>query len=283
MTLSRRTTRRRRAVALAAIAVVVLAVAALVVRDALEPDQRGASVEQLTIASRAVHRDLDTSVVVPAGGARGRPLLVLLHGQGGDDASMLSDAFYAGLAQQGDRAPVVALPDGAESYWHDRRGANWGRYVTDEVIPAVARRFHTDPRRVAIGGVSMGGFGALDLARLHPGRFCAAGGHSPAIWQTGGETAAGAFDDAEDFGRHDLVATAREDPTAFAGTKLWLDAGDEDPFRGGDRTFVDALRAGGVHLRERVWPGKHEDAYWNRHWDEYLAFYARALRDCGRG
>jgi S-formylglutathione hydrolase FrmB len=227
-----------------------------------------------------VGRDLDTSVVVPAGGGRGRPLLVLLHGRGGDDSSMLDDAFFAAVAGQGRRAPVVALPEGAESYWHDRRGAAWGRYVMDEVIPTVARRFHTDPRRVAIGGVSMGGFGALDLARLHPGRFCAAGGHSPAIWETGGETAAGALDDAADFDAHDLIAVARDDPAAFAGTTLWLDHGDEDPFRGGDRTFVDALRDSGGHIRAHVWPGQHENAYWARHWDDYLRFYADALEHC---
>jgi S-formylglutathione hydrolase FrmB len=49
----------------------------------------------------------------------------------------------------------------------------------------------------------VGGFGAYDLARLNPGRFCAVGGHSPALWRSGGETAPGAVDDAEDFARHD--------------------------------------------------------------------------------
>jgi S-formylglutathione hydrolase FrmB len=54
--------------------------------------------------------------------------------------------------------------------------------VLDEVIPKALTVLHADPRRVAIGGISMGGFGAYDLARLDPGRFCAVGGHSAAIW-----------------------------------------------------------------------------------------------------
>ena len=45
----------------------------------------------------------------------------------------------------------------------------------------------------------MGGFGALDLALEHPGRFCAVGGHSAALWQRAGATAPGAFDNANDF------------------------------------------------------------------------------------
>jgi S-formylglutathione hydrolase FrmB len=54
------------------------------------------------------------------------------------------------------------------------------------VIPEVVKRFGADGRRVAIGGISMGGFGAYDIARLNPGRFCAVAGHSPALWRTGG-------------------------------------------------------------------------------------------------
>ena len=75
--------------------------------------------------------------------------------------------------------------------------------------PAGDLRLHADPRRVAIGGISMGGFGAYDLARLRPQRFCAVGGHSAALWLRGGDSAAGAFDDAADFARHDVVALAR--------------------------------------------------------------------------
>jgi S-formylglutathione hydrolase FrmB len=61
---------------------------------------------------------------------------------------------------------------------------------------------------VAIGGISMGGFGALNLARLDPRRFCAVGGHSAALWASGADSAAGAFDDAADFSRNDVIGTA---------------------------------------------------------------------------
>jgi S-formylglutathione hydrolase FrmB len=150
-----------------------------------------------------------------------------------------------------------------------------------EVIPAVERRFHTDPRRVAIGGISMGGFGAFNIARAHPGHFCAVGGHSPAIWQTGGETAPGAFDDSADFARNDLVATARSKPGRFAGPRLWLDAGRTDPFQPGDGAFVASLKHAHVPISAHLtWQGGHEHSYWQRHWPTYLAFYASALAHC---
>jgi pimeloyl-ACP methyl ester carboxylesterase len=116
---------------------------------------------------------------------------VFLHGKGENEDSNLDGPMFAALARLGDRAPDVVFPDGDEdSYWHDRESGAWGRYVIDEVIPQTLRRLHADPRRVAIGGLSIGGFGAYDLARLYPGKFCAVGGDSPALWVSGGESAA---------------------------------------------------------------------------------------------
>jgi S-formylglutathione hydrolase FrmB len=273
---------RRRALALISFAAVLVAGLA-VARPYIWPDKHGASTSHFDIDSRLTHHRLGVSVVVPAGAGDGRPLLVFLHGRNGTENSELrNEAMYAGLAKLGDRAPVVALPYGGKaSYWHDRRGGRWDAYVMREVIPAVERRFHTDPRRVAIGGISMGGFGAFDIARAHPGHFCAVGGHSPAIWQTGGETAPGAFDDAADFARNDLVGTARRKPGRFAGPRVWVDAGRTDPFQPGDRAFVQSLKHAGLPISAHLtWLGGHEHSYWQRHWPTYLAFYATALAHC---
>jgi S-formylglutathione hydrolase FrmB len=165
------------------------------------------------------------------------------------------------------------LPDGGDhSYYHDRRDGQWATYVMREVIPGAVRRLGADPRRVAIGGISMGGFGAFDLALHRPRRFCAVGGHSPAIWTSASQAAPGAFDDAADFARNDVVALARRRHPA---PRVWLDAGDADPFLPGARALATALGA-----RLRTAPGGHDDAYWRPHYGEYVRFYARALARC---
>jgi S-formylglutathione hydrolase FrmB len=121
----------------------------------------------------------------------------------------------------------------------------------------------------------MGGFGALDLARLHPRRFCAVGGHSPAVWRTGGETPAGAFDDAEDFSRHDLFAGP------FGGrAALWIDVGRGDPFHDAAGAYARLLRRHGRDVTLRISDGGHDREYWKRHLDAYLGFYADALARC---
>ncbi|HEY4281295.1 MAG TPA: hypothetical protein VGM91_23995 [Conexibacter sp.] len=150
---------RRRLLALAAVAlagVVVVLAARWIERLVRGYDPRGADVEHVVVHSRLLHRDLRQTLVAPAGGSRGRPLLVFLHGRedGGDgEDSNLSDELFAALARLGRRAPAIAfLNGGTSSYWHDRAGVPWGRYVLDEAIPAAARALGTDPRRVGSAG-----------------------------------------------------------------------------------------------------------------------------------
>ena len=245
-------------------------------------DTRGVRVLDLSLESAAVGEELEVDVVVPEGGASGRPLLVFLHGSGGSNDSHTADeAMFSALAELGDRAPAIVFPDGGyDSYWHDRDSGDWGRYVVEEAIPLAARETGADRSRVAIGGISMGGFGAYHLALAHPGRFCAVGGHSPALWLKAGETFPGAFDDVEDFERHDVIEAVRDDPGAFGDLPIWSDVGYADPFLSAHVSFSGALEAGDAELTARTWPGGHDLLYWDEHWDEYLRFYARALASC---
>jgi S-formylglutathione hydrolase FrmB len=270
-------------IAMIAALLTCLALAATVFAPA---DRQGTEVTHLTVHSVAVGEDLGVNVLVPRAmraKAGQRPLLVFLHGRGGSDGTFVeNEAVYEGLQKLGARAPIVAFPDGGDhSYWHDRGEGKWGRYVMREAIPTVERRFGADPGKVAIGGISMGGFGAYDLALLHPGRFCAVGGHSPALWFDGGETAPGAFESAADFDRNDVVGAIEADPDAFGGIPVWNDYGDSDPFRAYDEGFLSALESGDADLRSHSWPGGHDSGYWNAHWAAYLHFYAGALRHCG--
>lgn len=122
----------------------------------------------------------------------------------------------------------------------------------------------------------MGGYGAYEIAAVRPDRFCAVGGHSAAIWTAAGQSAPGAFDDAQDFNAHDIIALARRTGRhAWGGAKLWLDGGSEDPFHEGD---VGLAKAVGTPLH--VWSGGHNSDYWQAHYDDYLRFYANALAGC---
>jgi len=234
---------------------------------------RGATVTRFTLHSDLARRDLHEILVVPDGGGRDRELLVFLHGRGSPPDSNLRQPLFDALHDLGRQAPNVLLADGGDhSYWHDRRDGKWGTAVLREAIPAALARSHADERRVAIGGISMGGFGALDLARRAPGRFCAVGAHSAALWFRGADTPSGAFDDAEDFARHDVIGFART--RALYRVPVWIDVGRADPFLQADTALAHELRARGTRVRLVVHGGGHSG--WSSRMADYLRFYAAA-------
>jgi Putative esterase len=192
----------------------------------------------------------------------GNWLLVLMHGKGGSPSQFLGQPFFDTLAGLRTRAPDVLLLDGGDdSYWHNRADGAWGSMVLREAIPACIARTHA--RRVAIGGISMGGYGALLLGSRRRG-FCAVGVQSPALWLSAGETAPGAFDDAEDYERNDVFGLRPPHP-------LWIDLGASDPFRTATLTY--ARRA---HVHAHIKPGGHDSALWDAFTPKFLRFFAGA-------
>jgi enterochelin esterase-like enzyme len=221
---------------------------------------RGTLLVRFTLHSRLTHRDLHEVLVEPR--RHGKWLLVLLHGRGAGPSQFLSQPFFDTLASLGPRAPYVLLLDGGDhSYWHNRADGAWGSMVWNEAIPAGLRRTHA--RHVAIGGISMGGYGAL-LAGSRQRSFCAVGVQSPALWLSPSGTAPGAFDNARDYERNDVFKLRPPHP-------LWIDLGASDPFR--DATLAYARRAG---VTAHVWPGGHDTNFWEAHMPQFLRFFVSA-------
>jgi len=229
---------------------------------------------QFVVQSQLLGRPMYETLLAPEGGGKGRPLLVFLHGYGGTPSATADPAFRMALRRLGDRAPVVLFPEGDTGWWHDRNEGLWGTYVLMEAIPAALRRSGADPDRVAIGGISMGGFGALDLGRLAPEKFCAVGGHSPAVYERRADDTLFAFDNQADFDRHNLLTLARD--KSLYKAPVWIDVADQDGLRFTAKQLADELRDNGADVTFHMWPGAHEGPYWDRHFKDYLDFYADA-------
>ena len=222
----------------------------------------------LPLRAPGVERVLQARVLDPSQARDDAPLLVLLHFQGGSPELMITDELKAELRRLGERAPVVLLPESDDaSYWHDRDTGAWADMVVDVAIPRVAQEFGADEQRVAVAGVSMGGFGALHLAQRSPGRFCSVAAHSPAVFTKrprGRSPFAPAFDDRADFERNDVIRDAGRLPP---GT--WVDVGDDDPFAPAVRKLVERMR----EPRYREWDGPHDFSFWTKETRTWLRFH----------
>ncbi len=103
------------------------------------------------------------------------PVLYLLHGGGGNSMSWMSHTSIQRYAEE--KGIAVVLPAAGPSRWLDMKlGPAYGQYIAEE-LPQTIKRFFpktSDKREhTYIGGLSMGGGGALHLAMLYPERYAA--------------------------------------------------------------------------------------------------------------
>jgi len=153
------------------------------------PDQprltRSVAMRDVTFRSKSLNRDMPYRVILPARLAPGQKLqaVYLLHGGGGGFRDWSN---YSDVARFAESGLVLVMPEGASSYYAnavDPPQDRYEDYSLDDLIADVESRFPVAGGRAnrAIVGVSMGGFGAVNLALRHPDLFAFVGGLSPAI------------------------------------------------------------------------------------------------------
>jgi pimeloyl-ACP methyl ester carboxylesterase len=196
------------------------------------------------------------------------PLVVALHGHGGDadwpfvGVHLERHVLRTGLA--------VATVDGGDVYWHGRRsGVDTGRMVEHDLLPLLGR-MGLAVNRFGLIGWSMGGYGALLMAsRLGPRRVAGVVAASAALWQSPGDSAAGAFDDRADFLGNDVFAAADR----LSRLPVRLDCGRDDPFIAANRAFARRLPSAAATFDD----GAHTEEYWTAHAGAQMTWLRRVL------
>lgn len=236
-----------------------------------------------TVKSRALGRRTDVTFWVPSESGDVTTLLILLHGVYGSHWcwSLKGGAHRtaARLVGEGRIAPVVlAMP--SDGLLHDGSGyLQWPmmdveRFVIDEVsrLARLAAPALTPDCRIAIAGLSMGGYGALRLGAKYPERFCAISAHS-AITEMG--DLAGFVE--EPIGVYEQCAPAEEMTALYWLERnkdrlppLRFDCGREDPLLASNRALHVALEAQGIAHGYEEFAGGHTWPYWQQHLEETL-------------
>jgi enterochelin esterase-like enzyme len=237
--------------------------------------------ERIYVASPALGgRSQPVDVYLPPGYARfpqrRYPVFYLLHGFPGRPGAFLETVRMGVVedvlvARHRIRPVILVMPFGStgtftDKEWVDgvRPGEGWATFVARDLVRAVDGRFRTIRRgdARAIGGLSEGGYGAIDIALHHPREF-----RVVESW-SGYEQA----DPIRSIFGHDRARLAANSPLLQIGsavpglraarTRFWFYSGSDDRLLGQNRRFAAVLRRLRLPYRFFVRRGGHNWALW---------------------
>jgi enterochelin esterase-like enzyme len=224
--------------------------------------------------------------------ARRYPVLYLLHGFPGRPAAFLQTIRVAVvedvlLAKHVGKPMILVMPSGSTGTFTDKEWADgvrphekWETWVARDLVRTIDRRFRTVRAAHArgIGGLSEGGYAAINLALHRPGEFGLVESWS-------------GYERADDIrpifgGRRALLR--RNSPLAMlplvAGeirarhTYFWLYSGSTDKLRFQNEEFARELASAGIPSRFRLVPGGHDWSLWRGQAGRALLVASRHLR-----
>ncbi|HYP70560.1 MAG TPA: alpha/beta hydrolase family protein [Variovorax sp.] len=150
------------------------------------------TIEGAEFKSAVLGRSWAFNVYLPTGydpnGPLRYPVLYLLHGNGGDRNEWVLKGRIRrtadALIEAGEMPPaIIVMPDAGTTWYVDLKEQVESAFFL-ELIPVIEKNYRALGTRDArvIGGLSMGGYGALRYALKYPEKFQAAALLSPAVY-----------------------------------------------------------------------------------------------------
>jgi enterochelin esterase-like enzyme len=283
----------RAGIRIAALVLAVLASASAPLGTSAASSQGSVVVRSLW--SRALHRSVRTLVYLPPsyrpGGPR-LPTLYLLHGTPGTPDGL----FALGVPERldslidagGAPAMIVVAPSGgrrpeSDTEWDDSvadAGARWGTFVTRDLVNAIDNDYATKPgrRSRAIAGISMGGYGAINLALGHSDRFGIAASWS-GYFVSNTPDVDGPQGSSTWRARSPLLSVAQRAPTLRrqpVATSFY--SGRADRFFAENVSFSETLTRLGIPHRFRAVAGGHDASVWRAQLTTELAWIGQEFQ-----
>jgi predicted esterase len=187
------------------------------------------------------------------------PIILFLHGRGerGEEGMWQTQiGLPLEVRDHPERWPFLIVMPQCQypAFWTDPPMLEMAMAALDQEV----REFHADAARTYLTGISMGGYGAWELAKDYPHRWAAvviaSGGpfwsYAPERW-------------------HEAATLPAEYARAVGRTPVWLFHGSEDnvvPERESELMY-NALKAEGGHVKLWVYQGLHHDS-WARAYNE---------------
>jgi enterochelin esterase-like enzyme len=248
-------------------------------RDPTYVSVKGTTARVYVVSPALGGRRQPVDVYLPPGYAASTvryPVFYLLHGFPGRPGAFLQ-TVRAGVvedvlvARRRIRPFILVMPFGSTSTFTDKEWVDgirphegWATFVSRDLVREVDSRFRTirSGSARAIGGLSEGGYGAIDIALHHPGEF-----RTVESW-SGYELA----DPIRSIFGHDRLQLADDSPLLqvagkaaalrAAHTYFWFYSGSTDRLLGQNRQFAAALHRLEIPYRFLVRRGGHNWALW---------------------
>lgn len=133
--------------------------------------------------------------------------------------------------------------------------------ILQELIPHVEATTcaWADPQGRAIGGLSRGGYWALEIAFRHPNEFAGVGGHSAAL--------------VDSYAGPDLNPRNTALTQELGSLQIYLDIGRSDYLLPPLLTLHEEMTAQQIAHTWVLQDGAHEETYWATHLPDYLRWY----------
>ncbi|MGC7402926.1 alpha/beta hydrolase [Pandoraea pneumonica] len=255
------------------------------------------------VYSKNLARPLTYNVYLPTGyessGKTTYPVLYLLHGNDGVRNDWVVKGHMQStmdkLISHGDIPPaIVIMPDANTNWYVDLKECMETAFFSD-LIPHVEKTYRTITTRDGrlIGGLSMGGYGALRYVLKYPEKFKAAALLSPAIYNPEPPKDSSArfvkvFAEPNTGGEYSArVWQANNYPVFFdaflkKGIKvpMYINSGDDDDFNIESEAtrFYELLRANKQPAELRIVDGKHEWPVWSSTLPDALKYIFRDVQ-----
>ena len=228
------------------------------------------------------------------------PVLYFLHGLGENEQMLIGSGGWNLIEDLWEQHQLgeflIVTPDADTSFYinsYDGR-ERYEDFFIREFLPFIERTYRTRPGRHyrGIGGISMGGYGALHLAFRHPELFTSVSASSAALLGKLPDVkfanprqsrllrvlaVFGTPPNAAFWERNDPIRLART--AHLAGLKIYFDCGTEDDygFESGAQTLHDTLASRGIPHEFHLYPGGHDWRYFAAHLSAALQFHSRAF------
>lgn len=239
------------------------------------------SVRQITIRSNVLGGYPDqVQVVLPPGYAshptRHYPAFYLLTGSPGEPSNFLTigqlGTAEADLVAAGRMQPLILVfPAGGRSFFADeewvngvRPGNAWETFVATDLVRTIDGRFRVIARGDSrgLGGLSEGGYGALNIGLHHPGEFRVLESWSGYMRALGYLAIFGHNRQLQRYNSPADTVGAVAPQLRDASAYIWFYSGAKDPLRLQNILFSARLTALGIQHQFFTWPGTHNWAMW---------------------